>query len=386
MKRKKFVFDASLKLELANVPIVTGILYCKVRLCDGGFQAFSSREEVLNHHVTWGNDFRFNCKIFPNPTTEILEPCDVRVSVRKEAKGGKSCVKLGYVDVNLSEYAGAGECQRRYLLQSYNDNKRRPDNSILKVTVSLKVISGGPVFKAPPMRQLPSLLANDEKDEGIQEDSGRPTSMLSTGSDSTPLTRHLSMPGMDGTPQMLHGSRGSTSSVRGSTSNIRGSTSNIRGSTSNIQNTSELRRSSCTSEDKGQAVLSTDRRCDTCGSLVDLPPHQPVSDSPNGAILPVGRVWSPQSRPTHHKHPSTTIGTCSRCSSAYSTMSDSERHIFLEVHRTLSGTDSIASSRHRLTSGVWDPQKLNPELVVQKLIERCILYCVGCLVCVCVCV
>jgi hypothetical protein len=43
MKRKKFVFDASLKLELANVPIVTGILYCKVRLCDGGFQAFSSR-------------------------------------------------------------------------------------------------------------------------------------------------------------------------------------------------------------------------------------------------------------------------------------------------------------------------------------------------------
>jgi hypothetical protein len=102
MKRKKFVFDASLKLELANVPIVTGILYCKVRLCDGGFQAFSSREEVLNHHVTWGNDFRFNCKIFPNPTTEILEPCDVRVSVRKV----RACVVRGGSEKSMTVVKG----------------------------------------------------------------------------------------------------------------------------------------------------------------------------------------------------------------------------------------------------------------------------------------
>ena len=43
IKRKKFVFNVSLKLELTNLPIVTGIIYCKVRLFDGGFQAFSSR-------------------------------------------------------------------------------------------------------------------------------------------------------------------------------------------------------------------------------------------------------------------------------------------------------------------------------------------------------
>ena len=43
IKRKKFVFDASLSLELTNIPIVTGVLFCKVRLFDGGFVDFSSR-------------------------------------------------------------------------------------------------------------------------------------------------------------------------------------------------------------------------------------------------------------------------------------------------------------------------------------------------------
>ena len=43
IKRKKFTFEASLSLELANVPVVTGVLFSKVRLFDGGFMAFSSR-------------------------------------------------------------------------------------------------------------------------------------------------------------------------------------------------------------------------------------------------------------------------------------------------------------------------------------------------------
>ena len=50
--------------------------------------------------------------------------------------------QLGYVDLNLAEYAGAKDCQRRYLLTSYNDNKRRPDNSILKVSIT--TLPGGP--------------------------------------------------------------------------------------------------------------------------------------------------------------------------------------------------------------------------------------------------
>ena len=42
--------------------------------------------------------------------------------------------QLGYVDVNLAEFAGSGATCRNYLLQSYNEKKRKPDNSILKVS------------------------------------------------------------------------------------------------------------------------------------------------------------------------------------------------------------------------------------------------------------
>ena len=57
-------------------------------------------------------------------------------------------LQLGYVNVNLAEYAGAGLTQRKYLLQSYGEHKQRADNSILKVSVCMKQTSGDVVFKA----------------------------------------------------------------------------------------------------------------------------------------------------------------------------------------------------------------------------------------------
>ena len=56
--------------------------------------------------------------------------------------------QLGFVKINLAEYAGAGETRRKYLLESYNEHKHRPDNSILKVMISLKQVSGDVLFKA----------------------------------------------------------------------------------------------------------------------------------------------------------------------------------------------------------------------------------------------
>ena len=50
--------------------------------------------------------------------------------------------------LNLAEYAGAGETQRKYLLESYNENKHKPDNSILKVKIALRQTSGDVLFKA----------------------------------------------------------------------------------------------------------------------------------------------------------------------------------------------------------------------------------------------
>ena len=38
--------------------------------------------------------------------------------------------------------------QRKYLLESYNENKHKPDNSILRVKVALRQTSGDVLFKA----------------------------------------------------------------------------------------------------------------------------------------------------------------------------------------------------------------------------------------------
>ncbi|XP_077986414.1 early estrogen-induced gene 1 protein-like [Glandiceps talaboti] len=155
MKKKKFKFNCSFSLEeLSSVPFVNGVLFSKVRLLDGGnFTESSTREEVSNHCVKWMTKFYFPCKLNANVSTGILDPCICRVSVRKEVKGGKSYVKLGYVDVNLAEYAGATNKSRRYLLEGY-DSKHRQDNSILKVTIGMALACGDPCFKAPDVKEL----------------------------------------------------------------------------------------------------------------------------------------------------------------------------------------------------------------------------------------
>lgn len=44
MKKKKFKFRVDFDLdELSSVPFVNGVLFCKVRLLDGGFSEESSR-------------------------------------------------------------------------------------------------------------------------------------------------------------------------------------------------------------------------------------------------------------------------------------------------------------------------------------------------------
>ena len=57
-------------------------------------------------------------------------------------------LQLGYVKINLAEYAGAGDRVRKYLLESYNERLHKPDNSILKVKISLRQTSGDVLFKA----------------------------------------------------------------------------------------------------------------------------------------------------------------------------------------------------------------------------------------------
>lgn len=47
MKKKKFKFKVDFELdELSSVPFVNGVLFCKVRLLDGGFSEESSRSVI----------------------------------------------------------------------------------------------------------------------------------------------------------------------------------------------------------------------------------------------------------------------------------------------------------------------------------------------------
>ncbi|XP_042334174.1 protein FAM102A isoform X3 [Sceloporus undulatus] len=152
MKKKKFKFQTSFTLEeLTAVPFVNGVLFCKIRLLDGGdFATLSSREEVQENCVRWKKKFTFVCKMSANPATGLLDPCICRVSVRKELKGGKTYSKLGFADLNLAEFAGSGFTVRCCLLEGYDTKNTRQDNSILKVTIGMSLLSGDPCFKTPP--------------------------------------------------------------------------------------------------------------------------------------------------------------------------------------------------------------------------------------------
>uniref|UniRef100_A0A8C1D3P0 EEIG family member 2a n=1 Tax=Cyprinus carpio carpio TaxID=630221 RepID=A0A8C1D3P0_CYPCA len=151
MKKKRFKFKVDVELEeLSSVPYVNGVLFCKVRLTDGGFSDESSREPVLVNCVKWKKRFSFLCKMSANAGTGVLDPCVFRVSVRKELKGGKTFAKLGFADLNLAEFAGSGSTTRHCLLEGYNTKNTRQDNSILKVIISMQLMSGDPCFKTPP--------------------------------------------------------------------------------------------------------------------------------------------------------------------------------------------------------------------------------------------
>lgn len=104
------------------------------------------REEVRDHIVKWGAKFSFPCKMMANASTGVLERCILRISVRKECKGGRSFNKLGFVDLNLAEFAGAGITLRKALLEGY-DARHRQDNSMLRFSIKMNMLSGDILFK-----------------------------------------------------------------------------------------------------------------------------------------------------------------------------------------------------------------------------------------------
>jgi hypothetical protein len=167
MNKKKYTFQVELCLmELECVPFVNAVLFAKVRLLDGGkFSEISTREEVQDHAVRWGAKFDFICKMSANASTGVLDPCILRISVRKELKGGRSFQKLGFTDQNLAEFAGSGQTSRRCLLDGY-DKRHREHNSMLTVAIRMNMLSGDIIFKVPsPSSEGKQVTAQDEGSE-----------------------------------------------------------------------------------------------------------------------------------------------------------------------------------------------------------------------------
>ncbi|EDV99439.1 GH13847 [Drosophila grimshawi] len=198
MKKKKYKFNVEVQLQdLVEVALVNEVLFAKIRLLDGGsFQEYSSREEVKNHRVEWNRSFEFLCKMSANASTGVLDPCQLRISIRKEMKGGRSYYKLGFIDLNLAEFAGAGLTSRRFLLEGY-DSRHRLDNSMLRVSIKMHMLSGDILFKAPtpslkskPSKATADDLVNDGACSGLQTPTATALSSIggaSSGGSAIPL-------------------------------------------------------------------------------------------------------------------------------------------------------------------------------------------------------
>lgn len=147
MGKKKYLFQVCLELvDLSNVALGNEFIFVKIRQKNGGkFNYLSPKSEVREHKVVWNEKISFRCKTQANASTGILNECYLRFSVRKETRLGGT-YKLGFVDVNLSEYAGCGRQSGKYLLDAYSSTTRL-DNSILKFFIDMQLISGDPLFK-----------------------------------------------------------------------------------------------------------------------------------------------------------------------------------------------------------------------------------------------
>ncbi|CAD6194313.1 unnamed protein product [Caenorhabditis auriculariae] len=152
MKRKGVKFTVDLQVcNLSDVPLVNAVVFSKIRLLDGGsFEDSTERVEVVNHGASWSHRSEFACRIACEQSTGTLEKCLCRISIRKEQKGGKTFYKLGYVDINLSEFAASGVegMTRSYLLNGYTTNQRL-DNSKVLVKVTMCHQSADPFFSEP---------------------------------------------------------------------------------------------------------------------------------------------------------------------------------------------------------------------------------------------
>ncbi|PAA59952.1 hypothetical protein BOX15_Mlig000830g1 [Macrostomum lignano] len=142
-------------IELEGVTLSNGVLFAKVRLLSGGrFCAYSTRREIRDNKVAWSDQgpMEFACHLGgPGP------PIVLRVSVRKEERGGRSYSKLGFAVLNLTELLGSNAAdstcstaaEHSCILSPYNQ-RQRLDNSTLRLGVRRLAAVSQPVANNNP--------------------------------------------------------------------------------------------------------------------------------------------------------------------------------------------------------------------------------------------
>ncbi|CAD5231275.1 unnamed protein product [Bursaphelenchus okinawaensis] len=184
LRKKRIKFAVELVIDkLTDVSLLNGTLFAKVRLLDSGsFEACTSSKELRNHvchlyapQTSSESDrfvfpdqpspdledaenrpeeqqeqpFRFQCRIPYNEAGE-LEECRCKISIRKVERAGRPATKLGFVIVNLSEFAASGSTalQQSYLLDGYT-GRQRQDNTRVHLAIRMFHQMSDPLFKVP---------------------------------------------------------------------------------------------------------------------------------------------------------------------------------------------------------------------------------------------
>ncbi|XP_012693475.2 family with sequence similarity 102 member Ab [Clupea harengus] len=292
MKKKKFKFQTHFTLEeLTAVPFVNGMLFCKIRLLDGGdFAISSTRQEVQENCVRWRKKFSFICKMSASSNTGVLDPCICRVSVRKELKGGKAFSKLGFADLNMAEFAGSGSAVRCCILEGYDTKNTRQDNSILKVTIGMTLLSGDPCFKTPLSTaktitiagQDPSLQL-DCKGEGTDATQTLPSG-ISTGRALKPRAISTGLPeeldqNLSSPDEVFHTGHSRNSSYASQQSKVSGYSTEHSRSSSLTDLTSHRRNTSTSSSASGSVATATEGAAETerePSARPERPPRPPL--------------------------------------------------------------------------------------------------------------
>ena len=159
--KKRYVFQVHFTLdELISIPFLSSLFFVKVKLASplSPVSFISKKYEVSNHTIKILEQIIFYSK-FSSKNDGVIQPLILHISIRRELMGGKSYEKLGYVNIDLSQYAGSGSSSQHFLLQN---SDARSFNSILKVKILLKQISGDSCFKIAHQKSiLPRILEDN---------------------------------------------------------------------------------------------------------------------------------------------------------------------------------------------------------------------------------